>query len=172
MNFKFFISIFTTTKVQYITALSNEEVIRKLEEIVAPETRFPFFNITPWPKPYVGEILENRFEFTPGVLGKGSMIPIVSGTFNFKDDENIIDVKLKMSFIQSTGIGFPLVFMGIFSIWMILEEISGGKFYPLVLIPLAISIGGIVLLNLFCNSNVSICIKDLSKIFEVEAIEM
>jgi hypothetical protein len=169
MNYKFFISVFAINAVQYKTALSSEEVIKRIEEKSEPENYLnPFRGLTS-SKQYGGGVSGNKFELTPRKFMIPSLTPSISGSLKMDGVNTVIEVEL----ICRTGAfsGFILIIFGIVAFKMFWDSLSD-KFDPFYLIGpcmfaiLALLINGIYLWY------VKECKRDLAKIFEAEPTDI
>ena len=162
---KLFTAVFTTTKVQYISMLSWQEVVRRLDLKIEPENYLNPFSSFMAAKPYGGYVRGSKFNMVPHKFIIVSLKPGISGNIYCQDDKTIIEVDLQ----SSTGAysGFILTVALLFVIVNFPRTMEMFELIPVLVLPALL-----VFNNLIYIVNIKECLSDLSKIFDANPIEV
>ena len=95
MNYKYFFSIYKTTRIKFNTNLSAEEIKERLDELIEARTFFPIFKAFTSNRDYMGKVSEQSFEFKKLLgFGRRGINPVVYGKINRVGDHAVVDVEL------------------------------------------------------------------------------
>ena len=152
----------------YITKLSKDQVIQKLNENVEAEKSVSFgsFNLS-YSKPYYGKINNYNFEIKRAISYNNSFLPQIKGEVYSDFDGTRIKVNMKLNSYVSAFIS--IWFVGVlFGCIVVNFALFTQDFTPFFLIPFGMLLIGIALVYGAFKTESSTSKSDLMRIFEAE----
>ncbi len=155
--------------ITYKSRLSQEEILKRLEEVVDTENQSKFksvFSKKTTDKPFSGTIDGNTFRISRIISYRNSFLPVITGMIEKDFGHTKIYVKMKPALFVIVFMSFWLGIVGIVAIGVLVAMIYSHRFEPPSLIPIGMFIFGIALtLGGFKSESIPTK-KRLAKIFE------
>lgn len=158
--------------ITYETKLSEEEIIKRLADVIEPEKMFRggiFGNKST--KPYEGKIDADEFNIKRIISYRNSFLPRINGVIETHYDGTTIRVKMRVHTVVQVFLYFCMGNVGLGCIELITKFFSDPVFTPASFIPSGMMLFVYVLAmgSFKYESNKSK--KDLQSVFEAEMIQ-
>jgi len=161
-----------TENITYKTRLKEEEIIKRLSDIIEPEKpiRFSFF-YSGSIKSYQGQISGQTFDITRIIRYRNSFLPRIKGVIEKDYDAIRIKVKMRLHILVIVFLCFWCGAFGPISINVLAQSFRNSQFNPENLIPVGmlLFVYGMTMAGFKFESNKSK--KDLQKIFQADIIK-
>jgi len=158
--------------ITYRTALSEEEVIRRLTDFIEPKKVFRMsFSRSSSAKPYEGEITGRQFTINRIITYRNSFLPEITGTIQRDNNATVIHVKMRLHVFVLIFLLIWCSIVGTFvrvSVTSLMGAIQGHKIENQDLIPLGMIVLMCVLTIGAFKFESSKSKKDLQKLVEGE----
>ena len=180
MNYRYFLSIFKTTKIQFVTHLGVAEITERLDDLVQARTFFPLLKAFTSKKDYIGKVSAQGFEFRKlrGYSRRG-INPVAYGKIFRTENHFTVDVELMADSPISYGIFlfvalFLAACLGIILLGSVVKLWTQTKaFNSEILSTLGffwvVWTGNIYYLLYNYHSNLKAIISDLERVFEASS---
>ena len=155
--------------ITYKSRLSQEEVLKKLNEIMDTETVstvFGIFSKNSASKAFKGTIDGNSFQMTRVISYRNSFLPVITGVIEKDFGHSNIYVKMKPALFVIIFMSIWLGFVGVMAIGFLASMTNSHKFEPTALVPIGMFIFGIALIVGGFKAESIPTKKRLAKIFE------
>lgn len=156
-----------TENITYKTRLTEDEVLKRLEALIEPSTKFGLLGGMV-SKNYEGQITPPSFAIKRIIRYQNSFLPRITGTLEFDHGGTRIHVKMRLPPVVA-------VFMGIWFVGVVLACIvvlsygSGGSAFGLI--PFGMLFFGYALTMIAFKFESNNSKKELQRIFEAEIVE-
>ena len=158
--------------ITYKTKLKEDEIIKRLSDIIEPEKAFRFGIFSNGSsKPYEGQINGQAFEIKRIINYRNSFLPKISGIIEKDFDGTTIKVKMRLHVFVIGFLFFWCGIVGLGCVAVLTQAIGSSKINPVALTPFGMLVF-VYLLTMGAfkfESNKSK--KDLQAIFEADIIE-
>lgn len=161
-----------TESITYKTKLKEDEILKRLSELIEPEKTFRFGVFgSRSTKPYEGRITGTTFDIRRIINYRNSFLPKITGVIEKDYDGININVKMKLHTFVIVFLWFFCGGVGIACIAILTKAIRNAEISPAVLAPFVILLFtyGLTMGAFKFESNISK--KDLQKVFEADIVE-
>lgn len=161
-----------TENIIYKTKLKEDEIIKRLSDLIEPEKTFRFGifgnNST---KPYQGQINGKTFDIKRIINYRNSFLPTINGTIEKTYDGVHIKVKMRLHILVIVFLCFWCSGVLLACIFISVQSMADSEFNPESIIPfgMLLFVYGLTMGAFKAESKKSK--KDLQNIFEAEMVE-
>jgi hypothetical protein len=160
-------------KITYSTKLKEEEILKRLKDLVDPaKSGFSFFNFYyPNSKPYAGKINGNQFKIKRRIFYRNSFLPVITGNIEQDILGTTVHIKMRLTIYTTIFLCFWCAILVPVSVGFLVISFTSNSFDQMQLIPWGMLLFAYVMTMVFFKIESRRSIKDLKKAFDIEVIE-
>lgn len=161
-----------TENITYRTKLNEEEIVKKLGDVLEPEKSIGFDGLSSGSSPsYYGQIKGRTFYIYRIITYRNTFLPRINGYIESDSDGTTINVKMRLHFFVILFMFFWFSGVGFGFILALKEIIRSSEFNPGIVVTIGMLLFGYFGTLLAFKSESYRSKKDLKTIFEADVIK-